>query len=66
MKRFIHRENLRLLREQLARTTDELKCARIVRLIENEELKDRDLADDHARKSTTLDSGDKARRPAHR
>jgi hypothetical protein len=49
MKRFIHRENLKLLREQLARTTDELKCERIVRLIEDEELKDRDLASDHAR-----------------
>ena len=61
MKRFIHRENLRLLREQLARTTDELKCARIVRLIEDEELTARDLADDQARKSATLESRDKAR-----
>ncbi len=40
MKRFIHRENLRILREQLKRTGDEKKCQQIVRLIEEEELKD--------------------------
>ena len=34
-----HRENLRRLREKLARTTDEEECRRIVRLIEAEEVK---------------------------
>ena len=41
MNRFIQRENLRLLRERLARTNDEAKCRRIVKLIEEEELKGR-------------------------
>jgi hypothetical protein len=49
MKRFIHRENLRILREQLKRTADEKKCQQIVRLIEEEELKDFALEDGHAR-----------------
>ena len=62
MKRFIQRENLRMLREQLARTTDEAKCQRIVRLIEEEELKDSTSADDHARRrgSETLNNARKA------
>jgi hypothetical protein len=49
MERFIHRENLRILREQLKRTADEKKCQRIVRLIEEEELKDFASEDGHAR-----------------
>ncbi len=57
MKRFIQRENLRLLREQLARTNDEAKCRRIVKLIEEEELKGRASTEDRAqrRNSVTLD-----------
>jgi hypothetical protein len=50
VKRFIQRENLRLLREQLARTTNEEKCRQIVRLIEEVELKDRVSAGDRAQK----------------
>ena len=49
MKRFIHRENLRILREQLNRAADEKKCQRILRLIEEEELKDFASEDGHAR-----------------
>jgi hypothetical protein len=49
MKRFIHRENLRILREQLKRTADEKKCRQIVRLIEEEELKEFASEDGHAR-----------------
>jgi alpha-D-ribose 1-methylphosphonate 5-triphosphate synthase subunit PhnL len=41
VKRFIQRENLRLLRERLTRTNDETKCRRIVKLIEEEEVKGR-------------------------
>lgn len=41
MKRFIHRENLRHLRNLLTRTIGEAECKRITRLIEDEEeLKD--------------------------
>ena len=40
MKRLIHRENLRHLRNLLTRTTGEAECKRITRLIEEEELKD--------------------------
>ena len=38
MKRFIHRENLRLLRDKLVRTTNDAQCKQIVRLIEEEDL----------------------------
>lgn len=67
MKRFIHRENLRLLRAQLARTTDEAKCQQIVRLIEDEELKDRASAANHVprRGSEALNNARKTPRPAH-
>jgi len=34
MERFIHQENLKYLRELLARTTDEAEYQRIVKLIE--------------------------------
>ena len=37
MKRFVHEENLRHLRQVLARTTDARECRRIVELIEREE-----------------------------
>ena len=66
MKRFIHRENLRHLRELLNRTASEEECRRIVKFIEEEELNYRASADDLARKSAALDSADKALRPAHR
>jgi hypothetical protein len=39
MERFIHRENLRRLREILTRAESAGECKRIVRLIEEEELK---------------------------
>jgi hypothetical protein len=62
MKRFSHLENLRMLREQLARMTDEAKCQRIMRLIEEEELKDSTSADDRAQRrgSETLNNARKA------
>lgn len=41
MQRFIHRENLRPLRERLTRTTAEVECKRIVAMIEEEETKGR-------------------------
>mgnify|MGYP001549939350 CR=1 FL=1 len=44
MNRFIHDENLRLLRHQLARTTNQAMCRQIMRLIEDEELKDCEAA----------------------
>jgi hypothetical protein len=50
VKRFIQRENLRLLRERLMRTTDEAKCRRIVKLIEEEEIKGRASAGDRAQR----------------
>ena len=51
MDSFIHRENLRLLRERLAYTTADVECRRIVNLIEEEEWKGRLALDgrDHAR-----------------
>ena len=68
MKRFIHRENLRLLREQLARTTDKAKCQRIVRLIEEEELKDIASPGHHSQRrgSKALINPHKDPRPVHR
>ena len=68
MKRFIHRENLRLLRDQLARTTDEEKWRQIVRLVEQEEFMGHTLADDpeQRRGSETLDNMRRATRPTHR
>jgi hypothetical protein len=44
MDRFVHRENLGLLRERLTRTSVEADCAQIVKLIE-EELKARGAPD---------------------
>ena len=41
MERFIHQENLKHLRELLTRATDETECQRIVKLIEEEEAKER-------------------------
>ena len=38
--RFIQRRNLELLRARLTRTKDKAECQRIVKLIEEEELKD--------------------------
>jgi hypothetical protein len=38
--RFIQRRNLDLLRARLTRTKDKAECQRIVKLIEEEELKD--------------------------
>jgi hypothetical protein len=37
MDRFVHEQNLRYLREVLARTIDQGECRRIVGLIEEEE-----------------------------
>ncbi len=36
---FVHKENLKHLRELLRRTTDEAECQRIMKLIEEEEAK---------------------------
>ena len=60
-ERFIHLRNLELLRAQLMRATDEAKCQRIVKLIEDEELKYR-----AQRALETTRTVDNARRPAHR
>jgi hypothetical protein len=51
MKRFIHRENLRHLRDLLTRTTDEAECKRITGLIEEEELKDQAVGRPHPKNS---------------
>jgi hypothetical protein len=37
MKRFVHDENIKHLRQLLARTADDAECMRIVRLIEEQE-----------------------------
>ena len=67
-ERFVHLRNLELLRAQLMRTTDEAKCQRIVKLIEDEELKYRAPSGDPAQRrvSETTRKADNARRPAHR
>ena len=67
-ERFVHLRNLELLRAQLMRTTDEAKCQRIVKLIEDEELKYRAPGGDRAqrRASETTRKADNARRPADR
>ena len=67
-ERFIHLRNLELLRAQLMRTTDEAKCQRIVRLIEDEELRYRASGADRAQRGVSVTSrkADIARRPAHR
>ena len=39
MNHFVHEQNLKHLRNVLARTSDEAECQRIVRLIEEEETK---------------------------
>jgi hypothetical protein len=41
MQRFIHRENLRLLREKLAHVKSDAECKRIVAMIEDEVAKGR-------------------------
>jgi hypothetical protein len=41
MERFVHEENLRYLRRLLALTTDDAKRQRILRLLTEEEAKDR-------------------------
>ena len=67
-ERSIHLRNLELLRAQLMRTIDEAKCQRIVKLIEEKELKYRASGGDRAqrRASVTTGKADNARRPAHR
>jgi hypothetical protein len=47
MNRFVHEQNLRHLREVLARTTDEAECRRIVKLIECAEEEDAKKPDGH-------------------
>jgi hypothetical protein len=42
VEKFVQRENLKHLREVLARTTDKPECQRIVNVIEAEEAKKRD------------------------
>ena len=42
MEKFVQRENLKHLREVLARTTDKPECQRIVNVIEAEEAKKRE------------------------
>jgi hypothetical protein len=50
LDRFVHRENLRLLRQRLADSTADTECRQIAHLIEEEELKGRLALDgrDHA------------------
>ena len=66
MRRFIHEENLRHLRELLARTTSETQCKRIVHLIEEEELNYRASVRDDARRTVELECADIARQRAGR
>ena len=66
MRRFIHEENLRHLRELLARTTSETQCQRIVNLIEEEEVNYRASVRDDARKTVELECADIARQRAGR
>jgi hypothetical protein len=54
VNRFVQRENLRLLRERLARTTDGAKCRRIVKLIEEEELKGRASTGSRAQRQASV------------
>ena len=49
MNRFVHEQNLRHLREVLARTDDEAECRRILKLIEREEEEKTKKPDDHLR-----------------
>ena len=46
VNRFVHEQNLRHLREVLARTADEAECQRIVKLIEREEEENTKKQDD--------------------
>ena len=48
--RFIYLRNLKLLKAQLMSTTDEAKSQKIVKLIEDEELKYRASTDVHAQR----------------
>ena len=66
MRRFIHEENLRHLRELLARTTSETQWQRIVNLIEEEEVNYRASVRDDARKTVELECADIARQRAGR
>ena len=66
MRRFIHEENLRHLRELLARTPSETQCKRIVDLIEEEELNYRASVHDDAQKTMELECADIARQRAGR
>ncbi len=63
VKRFIQLENLRLLREQLTRTTDEAKCRRIVKLIEEEELKGRASGGNRAQRQASVTLGNAPKGP---
>ncbi|MGA2567678.1 MAG: hypothetical protein ABSF41_12735 [Pseudolabrys sp.] len=47
MERFIQRENLKHLRELLTRTSAEAECKRIVKLIEEAEMKDQPVGRAH-------------------
>ena len=68
MERFIHHENLRHFRELLTRTTSVSESKRIVKLIEEEELKYRAAVDARAQKQQSVapDSAHKTSRRARR
>ncbi len=46
MERFIHRENVKLLKKQLAATTDEAQRRMLLRLLGEEEAKNEQLGDE--------------------
>ena len=67
-ERFVHLRNMEHLRVQLMSTTDETKCARIVKLIKDEELKYRASGGDRAQRRASVPTGkaDKGSRASHR
>jgi hypothetical protein len=67
-ERFIYLRNLKLLRAQLTRATDEAKSQQIVKLIEDEELNYRAKADARGRRRAMVRTfkADNAGRPMHK
>ena len=66
IERFVYLRNLAHLRTQLVSTTDEAKCRRIVKMIEDEELKYRASGGDSANRRVSARKGDKSGRAAQR
>jgi hypothetical protein len=56
MERFIHRENLKLFRQQLEATTDEARRRMLLRLLAEEEAKNDQLGDEWSIAATEPDN----------